>query len=579
MPNVALNPAEQAAQEAQDRIHQCIDNGRSFRVEAGAGAGKTYSLIEALRYVIAVRGADLQRDFQQVACITYTNVAKDEIETRTDRHPAVLSSTIHSFCWSLIKDFQPRLRTEVATLPSWEARLHDVDGVGCRAIVYDLGHPKVEDDALLLHHDDVLALTVRLLSCAKFRMILKSRFPILFIDEYQDADHAFADALKIECLDRGDGPLIGLFGDHWQKIYGTGAGLIEHPHLEVIPKHANFRSVPVIVDALNRMRPELTQEVTDPDAEGTVAVYHTNNWIGDRRQGQHWAGDLPATEAKQYLDSLVERLRREGWEDSAKKTKILMLTHNALAGTQGYAQLANVFPFNDAFLKKEDHHIEFLLDTLEPVRIAYEGRRFGEMFAALRTKVPAIRSYSDKHAWAGSMNRLVELCADGTIGEVIDHLRLTERPRVPDAVGRKEQAREQTEQDSDQDDSEALERLTRLREVPYQQVEALKQFIEEQTPFSTKHGVKGAEFDNVLVVFGRGWNQYNFAEFLNWAGPDGNIPSGRRDRYERNRNLFYVTCSRAKINLALLFTQELDHGALATLTAWFGADAVHALSV
>ena len=27
---------------------------------------------------------------------------------------------------------------------------------------------------------------------------------------------------------------------------------------------------------------------------------------------------------------------------------------------------------------------------------------------------------------------------------------------------------------------------------------------------STQHGVKGAEFENVLVIIGRGWNQYNF---------------------------------------------------------------------
>lgn len=29
-----------------------------------------------------------------------------------------------------------------------------------------------------------------------------------------------------------------------------------------------------------------------------------------------------------------------------------------------------------------------------------------------------------------------------------------------------------------------------------------------------KHGVKDAEFENVLVVVGRGWNKYNFGKML-----------------------------------------------------------------
>src|SRR3546814_3714825 len=80
-------------------------------------------------------------------------------------------------------------------------------------------------------------------------------------------------------------------------------------------------------------------------------------------------------------------------------------------------------------------------------------------------------------------------------------------------------------------------------------------FIEGHTPFATKHGVKGAEFENVLVVVGRGWNKYNFAQMLEWidAGP----PPDKLEFFENNRNLFYVACSRPKVRLALLFTQVL----------------------
>src|SRR3546814_8831535 len=93
-------------------------------------------------------------------------------------------------------------------------------------------------------------------------------------------------SMKTWFLDHGEGPLIGLFGDHWQKIYGDGCGSVEHAALEVIDKNANFRSVDPIVQMLNRMRPDLPQMVSDPDALGEARVFHTNAWPGVRRTGQ-----------------------------------------------------------------------------------------------------------------------------------------------------------------------------------------------------------------------------------------------------------------------------------------------------
>ena len=44
------------------------------------------------------------------------------------------------------------------------------------------------------------------------------------------------------------------------------------------------------------------------------------------------------------------------------------------------------------------------------------------------------------------------------------------------------------------------------------------------------------------------------------------IPPDRHDAFERNRNLFYVTCSRPKKRLGVLFTQRLCGAALQTVT-------------
>lgn len=580
MVDVALNPAEQAAEEALNRMYACIDGGKSFLLEAGAGAGKTYSLIKALKYLIEKRGSELLRKHQQVACISYTNVASNEIASRIDCHPAIHSSTIHSFCWLIIKDFQPYLRLQLPNIDAWSEKLKESGGVGTRKINYDeFGHRKIDDDQISLHHDDVLTLTVDLMKQDKFRELFVSRYPVLLIDEYQDTDKGFAEVLKSHVLAQGKGPLIGFFGDHWQKIYDSVCGKVEHSSLEVIDKKANFRSVPVIVGCLNRMRPELTQYAKDPEAQGSVGVYHTNNWMGERLKGQHWDGDLPSEVSHDHLNRLIKRLTDEGWDFELGKTKILMLTHKVLASEQGYSNLAKAFKRNESFIKKEHPHISFLVDTVEPVCTAYKNKRFGEMFAVQGRRTPIVCSHGDKVGWSKDMDALLELRSASTIGFVIDHLKRTNRPVVPESVERRERELERpVESQGNEDLISRIDILKALRSVSYQEIIALTQFINEETPFATKHGVKGAEFENVLVVFGRGWNQYNFNQFLEWTGSPGQISVDKRDAYERNRNLFYVTCSRPKKRLALLFTQKLSTGALATLAKWFGRDAVHALS-
>lgn len=613
MSDAVPNPAQVAAQEAWAQLQACLDQHHSFIFEAGAGAGKTYSLVEALRYLIKRDGTQLIRSNQQVACITYTNVATKEIETRTDQHPAIYSSTIHSFCWTLIQGFQPFLRSELPNIAGWPERLKEsakravdrmvkervealgekdadvvaiatalqhhlkqLETVGTRKVEYSLGHPRADKTTISLGHNDVLVLAAKLLENEKFRRVLAGRFPVVFIDEYQDTDNVIFDALKAHVIGTDSSPLIGFFGDHWQKIYGTGCGKIEHPKLKPIGKKANFRSVPAIVNCLNRMRPELPQEVKDPTAAGSALVFHTNEWKGARLTGGHWGGDVPSVVAHSYLQTVQKKLVEIGWDFAPETSKVLMLTHNVLAAEQGYQQLAAAFPRTESYIKKEDPHISLLVDIVEPVCRAFAGRRYGEMLGVLGGKTQVIKSHADKTAWSEHIASLLKLRETQSIGTVLDHIREGQLFPVPEAVERKERALEKLGASPVPDEGEEVTRLRQFRAVPYKEVIALKEFIDEKTPFSTKHGVKGAEFENVLVVFGRGWNLYNFAQFLEWAGAAG-VPVGKTDTYERNRNLFYVACSRPKKRLALLFTQELTPSALATIAAWFGADAIHSL--
>ena len=443
-------------------MHSCLEHRKSFLVQAGAGSGKTYTLVKALQFLIDRHKHTMPQRHQKIACITFTNA-------------------------------------------DW------------------------------------------------------------------------MNSIKNHFLGQENSPLFGFFGDHWQKIYGDGCGQIEHPSLEVIDKQANFRSVPTVVESLNLMRPELPQFVVDPNEQGSVRIFHTNAWTGHRQAGGHWAGDLPTDAADRALQSVLDRLVEDGWDLSPETTKILMLTHRVLAGRQGYPSIPAVFRFNESFAKKEHAHIAFFADALEPACKAYLSHKYGEMFHALGSNVPAIRTHNDKRNWSEAMDRLIDLREDGTVGDVIDYLLAARRPSVPESVERLERELREFDSEADDDMPRRLTELGKLRPVPYREIVALCRYLSGHSPFETKHGVKGVEFENVVVVVGRGWNQYNFNQMLELAATDRQIPANRQVAFERNRNLFYVTCSRAKRRLAVLFTQELSRAAMQTVSRWFGDGTIEAV--
>jgi len=327
------------------------------------------------------------------------------------------------------------------------------------------------------------------------------------------------------------------------------------------------------------MRPDLPQLVSDPDAPGEARVFHTNDWPGQRRTGAgggHWTGDTSPEAAQAYLQHLKGRLVAEGWDLSVKKTKVLMLSHSILAREQGYNTIRSIYgQFNEPWLKKEDPHIKFLADQLEPACAAFEANRYGEMFDAFGSSMPRILRHEDKVAWTNGMHDLIALRQLGTIGDVVDFVTSQPHMRVPAAVEEREEELADVGDTPIEGESLRVTQLRKLRAVPYTELIALDLFIDGHTPFATKHGVKGAEFENVLIIVGRGWNKYNFGQTLEWMNVAP--PSDKQAFFENNRNLFYVACSRPKVRLALLFTQFLSAPAMTKLEQLFGADNTVAL--
>src|SRR5690606_23235870 len=86
----------------------------------------------------------------------------------------------------------------------------------------------------------------------------------------------------------------------------------------------------------------------------------------------------------------------------------------------------------------------------------------------------------------------------------------------------------------------------RVKDVKFNEFQKLFEYLEGQTPFSTQHKTKGAEFDNVLVILDNGgWNNYNFEKMF--------LGTASSSVMDRTRKIFYVCCTRAKEKLAVFF--------------------------
>ncbi|NJO34980.1 MAG: hypothetical protein HC869_19550 [Rhodospirillales bacterium] len=171
-----------------------------------------------------------------------------------------------------------------------------------------------------------------------------------------------------------------------------------------------------------------------------------------------------------------------------------------------------------------------------------------------------------------------ELREHGTVNDIITHLQEAELPPLPNTVERLEHKLKNFNADDGEELSRSLVELRDLHQVAYQEIISITNYLDGHSPFETKHGVKGAEFENVLVILGRGWNKYNFGKMLEYANCQDKMPAKDAAFFENNRNLFYVVCSRPKRRLALLFTQQLSDTALQQVQGWFGTENLRQLS-
>ena len=110
----------------------------------------------------------------------------------------------------------------------------------------------------------------------------------------------------------------------------------------------------------------------------------------------------------------------------------------------------------------------------------------------------------------------------------------------------------------------------KIKVLPASQVLAYFKYYNDFSPYSTQHGIKGAEFDNVLVIMDNGrWYNYNFNYYFEQT-------PGKESVIQRTERIFYVCCSRAMDNLVVYYPSPTPK-IIERAKALFGVDNVCSL--
>jgi DNA helicase-2/ATP-dependent DNA helicase PcrA len=256
-----------------------------------------------------------------------------------------------------------------------------------------------------------------------------------------------------------------------------------------------------------------------------------------------------------------------------------------------YAALNSKAPsaFKDGFLDGSAWPISPCMKFLIPIAIAYNNDRQLEVMRLLREYSPLIdrASLVDVNI-AERLKVLGELVASiavgiagdsgVTIGDLLKQVYAAELlildPRLvsyldPQATA-PAQPKPEEEADNDDDDQEDDESEKEMASMdaflacPASQLLAYQTYISERSPFWTQQGIKGAEFERVLVVLDDAESthvQFSYEKYLGLKPPSETdqkrIDAGEETTVDRTRRLFYVSCTRALKDLAVvLFTVD-----------------------
>lgn len=592
-------------------IKNCLtsDPPKSFFLFAGAGSGKTRSLIEALKEARSARGDELRLHGRKIGVITYTNNARDEIKRRIEFDDLFEVSTIHSFAWSLIKGLhhdirewlRVNLKDEIAEIQTKEdrgrkgtkaseerlrqiavktKRLEQLDGF--KGFIYNPNGDNYEKNAL--NHSEVIKISSTFLAeKTMMQSILVNKFPILLIDESQDTNKYLMEALLKVQAGHKERFVIGVIGDTMQRIYFDGKTDLPESvpdDWEKPAKQMNHRCYPRIIKFINNIRKPVDNQTQRPRQdkpnEGFVRLFVMPDTAPDRS----------AAEKKVY-NKMNEITGDEKWSN-ADEVKTLVLEHRMAAIRLGFLDmwdpLSSVGSLKTGLGNGDLPSLCFFSELVLPVsEAAQNGDRF-TVGRIVREKSPLLdkkllkelgndqlRQLKTANNAVKALSELLKENPEASFFDVLQNISETRLFPIPDEMvpfNKPIQAEE-----GEEDDADAKTKAWRVfGETYFRQIKAYSEYVKGGARYGTHHGVKGLQFPRVCVIM----DDYEARGFTHSYEKLFGVKEGTETSIENTRRLFYVTCSRAEKSLALIMysSSPEDVAKHAIGQGWFSEDEV-----
>lgn len=587
-------------------IERCLDleSPRSFFLFAGAGSGKTRSLVNALNYINNKYRDLFLSQGKYVGVITYTNAACDEIIHRTHDNPIFHISTIHGFCWSIIQGFNEDIRAfikdnlilKIQGLNAKITGVRDTNTSKCKKNVHSLEKAKkrlAELDSIYeftynpnsnsqfgkdsLSHTEVINLTTHFLQNKPiFQSIFVQKYPFLLIDESQDTHKELIEVL-LELEDNYKSIfLLGLIGDDMQRIYSQGKSdlpSIIKNHWQTPQKKMNHRSQKRIIELANNIRGKrngIEQLARDDKQGGHVHLFILNNTDNNTLENE-----------VKICCKMAEITHDELWNKEGQVKK-LYLEHRMAAIQQDFIELYDIFhndnKYNTLILEGTIPELSFFSKLITPLMEALLQNDNFVVMELIRNSSTILKGIESPLTLAETVTtetltdtkKSVQKLADLFFSNInininfIDILTILEEEKIFTIPPKLDEAF-QLYKNSIEIQSKKIEEETvwiKFLTIPYQQLINYTKYINDETSYATHHGVKGLEFDRVMVVMndkdkrGRGGLSASYEKLFGVVAESEtdirNKRNGKETDLQRTRRLFYVTCTRAKQSLALV---------------------------
>ncbi|MBK8832935.1 MAG: ATP-dependent helicase [Saprospiraceae bacterium] len=427
------------------------------------------------------------------------------------------------------------------------------------------------------------------------QVILANRFPYFFIDESQDTISEFVSAMKL-VEQNVEGFCLGFFGDPMQKIYHTGSGaiVIEEGWRE-IQKPENFRCSTSVLRVINSIRAagdKLQQNGGRIElVEGNPVLVEGSSQIFIMQ-----ADDTRAAKLAKIRRYLSIQLADPLWisDEKVADVKILVIEHRIAATRLGFPNLYSFFKdsttdsLSMSFSEGSSWALLPFQKYILPLITAFRAGRDFLVVELLKKYCPLMQKthlstpgnkplviFREIKAHLLALNILLGEERDAKVVDILDYMSvnnlITLDERISSRIG---DAPKIIEDDEDVSITDRV--ITEYLNCSVKEVWGYNTYINEESPFSTQHGIKGDEFMRVVVILddeeGRRSTSYSYEKLLGIKAlsdrDNENLDAGQETTLDRTRRLLYVCCSRSLKDLAVILfatdTQAATQAVLAT---------------